>query len=76
MRPGRNDALTSIMIGPRADSLDGWTALRLVIEHEYGDEDDHAPIKRFSVMLRDNRAAAKCSNRTARYRPYMTGVGL
>jgi hypothetical protein len=30
------------MVGPRADSLDGWTALWLVIEHEYEDEDDHA----------------------------------
>jgi hypothetical protein len=29
---GRSDAQTLIMVGPRADSLDGWTALRFVID--------------------------------------------
>jgi hypothetical protein len=50
------------------------TVLRLEVEHECGDDDDHAPRQRFSVVLRDNRAAVKCSNRTARHRPLMTGI--
>ena len=51
-------------------------ALRLVIEHGYGHEDDHARTGRFSVVPWNNRAAAKCSNRTDRQRPHMTGIGL
>ena len=51
-------------------------ALRLVIEHGYGHEDDHARTWRSSVVPWDNRAAAECSNRSDRQRPTMTGKGL
>lgn len=41
---GCNDAQTLIMVGPRADSLDGCTALRFVIDagmHDVAEADVH-----------------------------------
>jgi len=46
----------------------------LAIKGRHAHKVNHAPAKRSSVILMDNRAAAKCSNYAVRYRPYATAI--